>query len=515
MIARLLRFVLSIPSQWWFFILWAIFFISFQQYKAITQEPFGIHQGAQADRASIAYNFYKKNANPLKPRVMETVSSDGVCGTEFPLISYPASLLFRAFGYHAFWHRIVVFLLLTFGAFAAWSLISIFIQKLVWRIVHMLLWSCTPILAFYGVSVLPDAAALGFVFMAWYFFFEYYYKTNNTKQLLGSMLLFAAAGLFKPTFLLGVGVIWGLVFLQRFSAKDFQIKSAKGLLFSLIPITLSIAWVLYARDLSQSTYNFHFLQQATLPNSLNEFIPNNRDAFGAWSESFYGQRGTFIILIGLLIPLFRKGPEEFEILRFISILYALASVFNLLLFNVQYRYHDYYFLQYIPYIFFASAYLIASKIQNRRGLFVGITAAAMPIILIVFSVQNFGQTRQLMERRLTPGDYYYQDVHVGSELLRKIAPEIQAIIPEDKNVIIAWDPSPNTMLFLIKRYGERWPGWESDFDKERMSSTANNSKYSYILVNDIKQFTEFSKPLINRKISLEYHKGIWYLYKLD
>ena len=515
MIARALRFILSIPTNAWFFIVWAIFFIAFQQYKAISQEPFGMHQGAQADRASIAYNFYKKNGNPLEPRVMEIISSDGVCGTEFPLVSYPVSLLYRAFGYHAFWHRFIVFIILSLGAFLAWLFTSIFIQKLLWRVVHMVLWSATPILSFYGVSVLPDAAALGFTLMAWYFFMEYYYKTNRNTQLLTSMIMFAGAGLLKPTFLLGIAVIWGLIILQKLRSKDFQINALKVFLYTLIPLSLSIAWIFYARHLTATTCNTHFLQRIVLPSSLEEFVANTKHGFVVWSESFYGIRGTILLLLGLLIPLAKKGPEQYEMLRFIAIFYACASLFNLVVFNVQYKYHDYYFIQYIPYVFFASAYLIASQIQQRRGLFVGLVASALPIVLIMFALRGFGNTRTLMDRRLTPRDYYYQDVHVGIDLLRDISSDIQAIIPEDASVIIASDPSPNTMLFLIKRYGERWPGWETAMDKKRIAGTANNTKYSYILVNDIKQFEAIARPLIKRSLNLKYQKGIWYLFRLD
>jgi hypothetical protein len=71
------------------------------------------------------------------------------------------------------------------------------------------------------------------------------------------------------------------------------------------------------------------------------------------------------------------------------------------------------------------------------------------------------------------------------------------------------------MLFLIKRYGERWPGWETEMDKKRMAATANNPKYNYILVNDIKQFDTIARPLINRTLNLNYQKGIWYLFRLD
>ena len=106
-------------------------------------------------------------------------------------------------------------------------------------------------------------------------------------------------------------------------------------------------------------------------------------------------------------------------------------------------------------------------------------------------------------------------MHVGIDLLRDISSDIQAIIPEDASVIIASDPSPNTMLFLIKRYGERWPGWETAMDKKRIAGTANNTKYSYILVNDIKQFEAIARPLIKRSLNLKYQKGIWYLFRLD
>ena len=56
---------------------------------------FGMHQGAQADRASVAWNFWYESMNFFEPRVMENRAAEGIAGMEFPIIPYLVALLYK------------------------------------------------------------------------------------------------------------------------------------------------------------------------------------------------------------------------------------------------------------------------------------------------------------------------------------------------------------------------------------------------------------------------------------
>ena len=78
--------------------------------------PFGMHQGAQADRASIAFNYARESMNFLEPRVMENRSMHGITGMEFPIVAYATALLYKIFDYNPFFYRLIEALLfLAFG----------------------------------------------------------------------------------------------------------------------------------------------------------------------------------------------------------------------------------------------------------------------------------------------------------------------------------------------------------------------------------------------------------------
>jgi hypothetical protein len=493
----------------WFLVLWVCFFFSFQYNKVLFQEPFGMHQGAQTDRASIAYSFYKKDPNILEPRVMETRISDGVCGTEFPLFICLGSLFYRVFGYHIFWFRFLVYLLFSLGALAAWRFSALYIQKVLWRIVNMVLWVCMPILTFYASTTVPDAAGIGLLLIAWYYFFQYYYHEKKL-YLLYCMLAFTAVGLIKPTLLLGLGVIWGLIIVQSLKWEDFRINKWPVLGWSIIPIGVSAAWIAYSKNLSLKMGNHHFLQGIKLPDTSAEFFENIRYGFSVWDESMYGAWGTYVLLIGLLLPLLKKGQSsELQLIRYIALIYAAVCMLIFGLFNVQFRYHDYYYIIFTPYILFASLYLIAQYIQTRTEIISG-TRLLVYFGTLYMALFSFRNTLNLQDRRLTPGDYYFQDVHPGMTELIRIAPQIEALIPEDKEVIVALDVTPCAMLYAIKRYGMRWPDWEGDFVAESL----NSGKYSYILVNDVKAFVQKSMPLAEKPPKLLFQEGIWYLYQI-
>ncbi len=510
MILRLIIWLRNLQPWAVFLLVWSLLFVYFGIYKNVGNEPLSVHQGAQSDRASVAYNFYKKSMDISKPRVMETVSRDGVCGMEFPAVNWLAAVLYKLFGYNPLWYRLLVYLLFSVGAYCAWLISAWFITKLWLRVLLLLLWNSSSILIFYSASFLPDVPALALTFVAWYWFFKHYFYGNKSAHLVWMLLFFALAGLVKATFASGILVVVGLYVIQWLFKRDFKLTDSKTLPLLMLPLVLIIAWIKYASMLTAKTSNMHFLQNTNMETSLSAFFSNLKLSFGHWHDSLYGPFAT-LILLGVLIYMVARQQSNANalhaLLRSIAVLYGVAFLGFLVLFNKQFVYHDYYFITAVPFLFFAAMYGIATNFDGGFGIRL---KGPAPIALLVISLGSVFFAKSQFQARLTPGNYFYQNVNATMDELMDVATKIKAIIPVQAPIIVANDPTPNTMLYALKRYGTRWPDW----GKQRITTDLNTKQYQYIVVNDVKMFYQEAIALFPKMPTLVFHQGIWYVYKI-
>src|SRR5688572_25745636 len=100
----------------WFVIFWLLLCGFTGIWKYLSEPPVGIHQGAQCDRASVAWNYYHYSMNFFEPRIMENRLNYGVAGMEFPIVNYTAAILYKVFGPNEILYRLLVFFIVSFGA---------------------------------------------------------------------------------------------------------------------------------------------------------------------------------------------------------------------------------------------------------------------------------------------------------------------------------------------------------------------------------------------------------------
>ena len=150
---------------------WIFVSILFQFHKTAFYQPVSVHQGAQADRASIAYNFYKTEMNIFLPRVMETGTFDGITPSEFPLVSYVAAIFYKIFGFNDFWYRFTVWSFMGLGLWAAFNiLITLGLEKYK-SLILVFCWYFSTVLCYYTNNFLPDVVSLSFILLAlWQWF---------------------------------------------------------------------------------------------------------------------------------------------------------------------------------------------------------------------------------------------------------------------------------------------------------------------------------------------------------
>lgn len=440
-----------------FFLFWIVLQLFFNWIEYIHLPPFGMHQGAQADRASIALNYYRNSMNFFEPRVMESRGFHGITGLEFPIVQYITAILYKIFGFHNFLYRTVMGSIVFGGCFAAWKIIQMFIVKKIHQYLFFTIWYASPILIFYTFSYIPDMAAMSFTLMAWHQFLKYYFGIETQKSLNKYILFICLAGLLKITFLITHLSLIGLVFIQKSRNDIYRIPFRTNLKFWakwLIPIIPICAWYFYANHLTILTWNFHFLQKMNPAKSFGDFIENTRFAFDTWSSRIYLTTGL-IAIVTLYLASLVKFWNNLDLLGTISILLLCGFLAVFILFNGQFRHHDYYFILIFPAVLFALLWLYQVHIENKY-IFTGIFGIFSFVGLWALPVFGAFHTKQIVRRTFTPNDYYCQNVINNMDDYIKTKDFLNSYLKSPNDEIwYAFDVSPNTGLYLLQRQGIR------------------------------------------------------------
>jgi len=485
-----------------FILFWILLQVFFNWIEYIYLPPFGMHQGAQADRASIALNYFNYSENFFEPRVMESRAYHGLTGLEFPIIQYLVSLLYQVFGFHHFIYRAVMGAIVFVGCFSIWKLTGLYILKTIHRYCIFLLWYSSPILVYYSFNYIPDIPAFSFSMIAWYHFFQYYHGINKRKSFNYYILFTTLSGLLKVTFFINHFALLGIIVLQKIKPNailnPIYFKPRQYIIF-FIPFFIVSVWYYYSNYLTQLTWNHHFLQATNPAKSIPEFIENTRFSLNTWGNRIY----PFTVLMGILViwlVTLIKYFKQLDIIGNIGILLFGGFLIIFTLFNVQFRYHDYYFVALFPSLFFIFLWLYKVHIENR-SFFNGAASGISLIAMYVLPISNSIHAKNNVKRTFTPNDYYCQSVIGNINDYQKAKDFINQMHPNTNEIFSAFDDSPNTSLYLLGRQGIRIA---NDFSNEVIEDIFDkkfeekNTKFlSIIVLNDLDHW---------QKLNLEKYK---------
>jgi len=428
-------------------------------YQFIGLNTFGMHQGAQSDRASIALNYFQYSMNFFEPRVMENRNFYGITGMEFPIIPYTVAILYKLLGFNPALYRLIEAGIFLLGQWSVWKISALFIPKISHRLLFNLLWISSPILIFYSANFLPEVPALSFSLFAWYQFFNYYYHIEKRQSLVLFTLFSTLAALIKITYFIPLIALLSIILIQKKTTFP-PIPDPKKIFFSiLITITLVISWYGYAKYLTDLTYNQHFLQKINPSQNFTELIENSRYALNTWIDSFYPRRFMILFLLIWIFTL-QKNFRNISLLGLLSLLLFLGFLGIFFLFNKQFRYHDYYFISAIPFVVFMGFYIYEQHLSNKQ-VFTGLIGILILIGLYISPFLNASHTRKLVKASNTKGDYYCQNILDNTKDFNNARQFLDSNWGKGE-LIVAFDPSPNTFLYYLQRQGIRLA---PDFDE--------------------------------------------------
>ena len=195
----------------------------------------------QSDVAMIAENFYRNGFNIFYPEINWSGNS-GYVGTEFPLVSFLAGLLYPVLGVEEWVGRSISVAFYTLSVPFLYLIVKT-ISSAQAGVFAVLIYTLAPLSIFSSRSFMPDMPTLSLSIIAIYLFMKWLERGNLSLFLWVSLVTSLAILVKAPSMIIGVPLLYlawekyGLSFLRR---RDLWIFAA----FSLIP-TLGWYWHAY------------------------------------------------------------------------------------------------------------------------------------------------------------------------------------------------------------------------------------------------------------------------------
>lgn len=459
---------ISLHTGWWLGLLATVMLVYLAPDVGF-RLPYGVHQWRQCDAFSMALNFRHENSGMGHPALhFLHGSGGGRAAGEFTGIYWLNAQLWKFIGVLPWTMRWANFFCLMGGIWALFEMGKSWLRPQASAGISLLVMA-SPLLAFYGLNYLTNAAALGFVFISWWSG-QRAWKASGWSWHAWTVLALTLALLLRPTMAIGLipfAVVWW------HAPNRFRWALMMG-----IPVLLTIAWVLWTQHynaVADSTYYCTTVR----PLWGADDIPGIWEAFtGRLLPEWYHPHlrwvvlGWFVILIGSAWLRRGNGAEQNHTEGFVTralgwswLGMAGVSVLYVVLWFSNLDVHDYYLLEFqltVPvflwWIFHVSKPLVQSRSYGRS------VATGIFALLLAFQLlharertrMKYGPPTGWLAEQLIPSwerDLYlwfHWDYTNRLESIERITPHLRSLgITREHRVISVPDPSPNITLSLM------------------------------------------------------------------
>ena len=415
------------------------------------KRPHAIHTWRQCDGAQMALNYYQEDMNFFEPRLSLCDGNDGKMGSEFPIVYYAAACLYKIFGFHEGFIRLISLCFFYTGLFFLFKTISLFLEDRFYGLILSLMFFTSPLVIDYAFNFLPDVPAISLTFIAYYYVLVYY-KNRTNSSLWFATFFFAFAGLLKVTALIGyfgiIGVM-GLHLLYSLAKGNMSVitvpkKSLIG--FFILPVLVTGIWVSYIKQYNISNDNTYFLT-TTRPywNMTPEAISEVWDWLQhRWMHAitYRGFLYTIPFLLLLTVTLITRRTIRTALWLLLVIAQCIAYF---ILFFAQFKAHDYYLLPFVIIPIVLVSLLLFQLKERNFDLFNSMFTKSL-IFLLFCSMVVYG--KRINAKRDYHDGWSYCDAfyYIEPELLK------HGIQREDKIVSVG-DASSGISLYFMNRRG--------------------------------------------------------------
>jgi hypothetical protein len=211
-----------------------------------------------------------------------------------------------------------------------------------------------------------------------------------------------------------------------------------------------------------------------------------------------------------LITWFARRKESPLLAMFSGLLFVgFIAVF--IMFNFQFRYHDYYYFLLLFCVFFMLIFIQQIHLEGKR-FFIGLLPILSIFAFYFLPFKNYFHSKYMLEERYKTGSYYHQSMEPTVYEYLHFAASIKNLIPDTAQIVTVFDPTPNGSLYFLRHRGIRIA---PDFNAEMTENLLNHYKLKYMILNDTQRWEADYEPLLNTKKSLLYKEGKLSLWKLN
>jgi hypothetical protein len=508
--------------QWVFIVLLGISSFFYLYPKIISLPPQSIHQWRQSDCLSITLNYFMEDRKFLDPSVHWTGPQDnGKTVSEFPIIYFTVAKLWKLFGYHLFYYRLLDTLILFSALFALFKFCEDLLKNSVWSIMITLLLFTSPILVYYGNNFTADVPAFSMAIIGWFFFWKFY-SSEQKKWLAVSTFFFMAGTLLKASAGLSFASIGILYFLEFFNLskfkngeKLFRHPGIQGLIL-FIPLILVFSWFLYASHYNKEN-NYGLFLLGVLPIwgfDRVQIVETIRSLLHELMPQYFNLSATVImVLMFAFLLIFRRKVNSMFFVIMITMFIGFGAF--LILFFQVFNVHDYYLINMLIFVVFVllTFFLFLKEnypqILNQNGL---------KIIFAIFVVFSMYYTSAFQKAKYFTSDsivldkkevefwkWFHWDYNNRIRAFETVTPYLRSLgIKREDKVYSIPDKSINITLCLMDQKGWTEYGYDEYNDKDFMEYILKHDAKYLIISDPEKVKEEFLQPYVTKKIG-EYH----------
>ena len=459
----------------------------FQYHKTTFLRPQSIHAWRQSDGASFALNYYQHGMNFFKPELHNLKADENTSGyevSEAPIICYLVACAYCVLGYHEFLFRLINGALFLLGMYYLFRTMKLWSGNSTLSILSSLLLFCSPVLAYYANSFMPNTSSLAFVFIAWYHFTAFY-KNEKERHFYFSLFFFLLAAWLKIISLISLNALFLAFLLEttsffKFDKKIFPSRSTTIWAFVLtyLLVALWYIYVFYYNHIHKSIY----FNNKTMPFwqlNCHEILENLRDIKELWFNEYFNRSLYLIFFVVLIVNIgLRKRLNSFLIFTLTGL--AIQVVVFVMLWFRQFHDHDYYFLDlYILFIFLVMPLIeFSSYLKNRVY-----TMALVVVLTFALLFYNLGYVNNHISYRYDENGWMNKE-YKYYKVFGEIKPYLRSLgIHESDKVLCIGDPTNCYSLYLMNQFGWTQYG-RTNSDSVGISHTIDKGATYMILFRD-------------------------------
>jgi hypothetical protein len=473
-------------SNWFLNLSFVIVFIAlcwvYRYNVTFFQPPQSVHTWRQTNSLSVTQMYYQYNLPFLQPEIHNQLGDDGMSGKvagEFPVIYYFVAKVWQLFGKAEWSFRLIHLLLIFTGIFLLFRMLIPITGNAARAGFASMLVFTSPMFVFYGPNFLPDAPALAFTFIAWFFLYRFIQRRKDLFLWLSAIFFFLAISL-KITTATGLIAIALWMIIERVLIKpdkrifNFGFRQYTPFIISILLVFCWYFYVYYFNNLHKGEFSHFGIWPVwdISVSKMEQILDVTRKIY--LREFFSPQLQFSTVLIWLFMLLNIRKLPTFSAFMLVVMPLSFAAV--LVLWFQVLDGHDYYFISQMQVMIIIWAiffnYLKNTRMLNHPVIYVLLTG-------VFLLLANDGNMRHNARYEGWMNHGFKQQY----EALTEIEPYFIKwnINPSDK-VICLPDYSINASLYYMNRKG--YTDYGNDFTKVGDIKKRINQGARYLVVLD-------------------------------